>query len=421
MSAVNSETPEAGPPEVIPPAPRLRVAHVTATFPPYRGGTGSVAWHNARELARLGHDVHVFTAAPTDRHPGDAAPRRDDPPGVVVHRLRPLLRVGNAPFLPGLLPALRPFDLIHLHYPFFFGAETVLAASRVFGVPYVITYHNDVELQGRLAPLPRLHHWLAGRRVLAGARRLLFTTREYGATSFAAPLAGGPAAGELPNGVDVERFTPEAVGEALRRGLGVAPGSPLVLFVGSLDRAHYFKGLPVLFEALRRLGDEAPALLVVGDGDLRPDYQRRVTQLGLGPRVRFAGRVADADLPACYGAADVVVLPSVTRGEAFGVVLLEAMASARPVIASDLPGVRTVVRGTGGGRLTPPGDAPALAGAIATLTADPALRRTLGRAGRQAVVERYAWPAIGRRLEATYQAVLGPPAWSPVLAGAEQA
>jgi glycosyltransferase involved in cell wall biosynthesis len=313
---------------------------------------------------------------------------------------------------------LRSFDLIHLHYPFYFGAETVLAAARVFGVPYVITYHNDVELPGRLAPVPRLHHRLAGRRVLAGARRLLFTTREYGATSYAASLAGGPSAGEMPNGVDVERFTPQAGGEALRRAIGVAPDGALVLFVGSLDRAHYFKGLPVLFEALRGLGDAAPALLVVGDGDLRPDYQRRVAQLGLGQRVHFAGKVGDADLPACYGAADVVVLPSVTRGEAFGVVLLEAMASARPVVASDLPGVRAVVRSTGGGWLTPPGDAPALGQAIATLASDPALRRTLGLAGRQAVVERYAWPAIGRRLEATYRAVLGPPSWAPVLAGA---
>lgn len=422
--------------------PRFRIAHVTATFPPYCGGTGNVAWHNARELARLGHEVHVFTAGPgvlggsggpaegpaerTERTAGEA------PDGVRVHRLRPVVRVGNAPLLAGLFPALRRFDLVHLHYPFYFGAEMVLAASRAFGVPYVITYHNDVQLNGRLASLPRVHHWLIGRRVLAGAQRLLFTTRDYGAMSYAAGLAGRPTSGELPNGVDVDRFAAVADGEAVRARYGVAPrtaggggesgpaGNPLVLFVGSLDRAHYFKGLRVLFEAVRQLGLQAPPVLVVGDGDLRPAYERQATELGLAGRVRFAGWVTDADLPRHYAAADVVVLPSVTRGEAFGVVLLEAMASGKPVIASDLPGVRTVVRAAGGGLLAPPGDAPALARAIAVLAADPRRRTELGRAGRQAVVAHYAWPTIGRRLEAIYRAVLvarGAPPGAPEVPG----
>ena len=72
----------------------MRIAHVSATFPPYYGGTGNVCYHNARVLAERGHDVHVFTAD----WPGE----RDDPPGVTVHRLKPLFRIGNAPVLPQL-------------------------------------------------------------------------------------------------------------------------------------------------------------------------------------------------------------------------------------------------------------------------------------------------------------------------------
>jgi len=367
-----------------------------------------VAWHNARELAKLGHEVHVFTGSHTDRT-GDG----DAPHGVCVHRLKPVVRVGNAPLLAGLFPALRRFDLVHLHYPFFFGAETVLAASRAFGVPYVITYHNDVELQGRLAPLPRLYHRLIGRRVLAGARRLLFTTRDYGLTSFAAHLARHPVTGEMPNGVDIHRFSPTHDGGAVRSRHGVGDGECLVLFVGGLDRAHYFKGLGVLFDAIHRLGPDAPAVLVVGDGDLRSDYERQVYDLRLTGKVHFSGRVGDADLPFHYAAADMVVLPSVTRGEAFGVVLLEAMASGKPVIASDLPGVRAVVRATGGGLLAPPRDSIALARRIAGLAADPVRRKELGRTGRRSVEVGYAWPAIGRRLEATYQSVLDCPTGAP--------
>jgi glycosyltransferase involved in cell wall biosynthesis len=381
---------------------RLRVAHVTATFPPYPGGTGNVAWHNARELARLGHAVAVLTAAL-----GGEAPAPD---GVQVRQLRPLIRSGNAPLLPGLLPALRGFDLIHLHYPFFFGAEIVHAASRLFGIPYLVTYHHDVELAGRLAPLPQIYHRLAGLRVLAGARRLLFTTRDYGRSSFAAPLVDLPASGELPNGVDVQRFQPRLAGDALRREHRIEGRDVLALFVGGLDRAHYFKGLPVLLEAVRRVAAPRLRLLVVGGGDRRPSFERRVLDLGLADRVRFAGRVEDSRLPRYYAAADFAVLPSTTRGEAFGLVLLEAMACARPVIASALPGVRAVVQGTGGGLLVSPGDVDALAAAMRALAADPLRRAQLGAAGRRAVEATYAWPLVGKRLDAVYRDVVAAPA-----------
>src|SRR3954454_15616886 len=95
----------------------LRIVHVTATFPPYYGGTGTVCYHNTRVLAARGHDVQVYTAA----WPGDP----DDPPGVIVHRCRALVRIGNAPVLPCL--AHLPQDaLIHLHFPFYAGGELVM-------------------------------------------------------------------------------------------------------------------------------------------------------------------------------------------------------------------------------------------------------------------------------------------------------
>ena len=102
---------------------RLRVAQVTATFPPYRGGTGHVAFHNAAELARRGHTVHVFA-------PGSAASPGDDPAGVAVQRLAARFRIGNAPLVPHLGGALVGFDLVHLHYPYYFGGEQVWWTCR---------------------------------------------------------------------------------------------------------------------------------------------------------------------------------------------------------------------------------------------------------------------------------------------------
>jgi glycosyltransferase involved in cell wall biosynthesis len=98
----------------------------------------------------------------------------------------------------------------------------------------------------------------------------------------------------------------------------------------------------VLLEALARIADPCVKAVIVGDGDLRPQFKARAAALDLAGRAIFAGRAAQAELPAYYALCDALVLPSITMGEAFGIVLLEAMACAKPVIASDLPSVRTV-------------------------------------------------------------------------------
>src|SRR5439155_20758721 len=104
---------------------------------------------------------------------------------------------------------------------------------------------------------------------------------------------------------------------------------------------------------------------------------------------------------------DLVVLPSVGRGEAFGMVLLEGLACGKPVVASDLPGVRSVVQQTGGGLLVSPGDAETLAQAMESLARDPQRRAALGRAGRATVARDFAWPTLARRLDALYRDALG--------------
>lgn len=379
-----------------------RIAHITAAFPPYRSGTGTVCYHNAAQAARMGHEVHVFTAAYAGQ--GGAG---DDPDGVTVHRLNPVFRVGNAPLLPALL-ALPRFDLLHLHYPFIFGAELTALRAAVGRTPYVITYHQDVILDGLMGQGIRLHEALIGRGILRGARRLLFTTLDYGQASRVGDLVGrmGARVGALPNGVDPDDFHPAVDGAAVRARWGQAAGDVVVLFVGGLDQAHYFKGVPVLLAALA--GIDAPHIkaLIVGDGDLRPQFEALAADLGIAARVTFCGRVAQPDLPAHYAAADVLVLPSVTMGEAFGIVLLEAMACAKPVIASDLPGVRVVAGGGAHGRVFPPGDSAALAAALRALAADAALRARMGGAGRALVEAKYAWARIGEALDALYREVL---------------
>ena len=386
----------------------MRIAHVTATFPPYHGGTGNVCFYNARELARRGHDTHVFTAA----MPG--APACEQRDSLTVHRLQALVRVGNAPVLPGLVWQLRGFDVIHLHYPFFGGEITALIA-KLSRTPLVVTYHQDVLLSGWRGLVAQTLRQTIGRLALGAAARLLFTSLDYGQASHIRPMLRNRehAVGELPNGVDLARFYPGAAPADLRARLGLAPGDKVVLLVAGLDRAHYFKGVNVFLAALARLSSATKGI-IIGDGDLRAAYEAQARELGIGRRVVFAGRVSDQELPHYYRLASLTVLPSVTPGEAFGLTLVESMACGTPVVATRLPGVRSVVAHEIDGLLATPGDPAALADAISWILDHEAEQRAMGQRGRQKVAERYDWQRIGTQLEALYFELLaehdnGPP------------
>ena len=379
------------------PSRRLRIAHVTATFPPYTGGTGTVAYHNALELAKRGHEVHVITPASGSLDPANG------PTGLTVHRLSTRFRVGNAPFSPSLGGLLTTFDLVHLHYPFYFGAEQVWWARRRAGLPYVVTYHQDVILQGALSVVDRLHHRVCGHRILCDARFVGATSADYAASS---RLAAVPARRrvEIPNGVDTERFHPAVFAESLRASYGLTAADGVILFVATLDRAHYFKGLDVLLAALQML--PSASLVVVGDGDRRQMYERLAGAAGVAARTRFLGYVPEAEMAAHFALTNVVAVPSTTRGEAFSLVAVEAMASGKPVVASRLPGVRSVVEDGATGLLVKPQDAGDLAAKLRTVLADRQLADSMGRAGRLKAEARYDWRSIGERLEDLYFAAI---------------
>lgn len=355
---------------------------------------GTVAFQQARALASAGVEVTVFTRR-------QAQPRLR-PPGVEVVELPAVLAKGNAACLPQVLWRTGGYDLIHVHYPFFGTAEVLAARRLVTGPPIILQYQMDVIGRGWFAYAFRWHRRMLFPLILRAADGIVVTTADYAASSFLGPKLTSlqPRLAIIPPGVDLNHLTPDGESESWRRRLGLN-GRPLIFFLSRLDRAHYFKGLHVLFEALLAL--PGTGLIVGGDGSLRATYEAQAAALGLRPRVRFAGEIPDEMLPAYYRAADVVVLPSVDRTEAFGLVLLEAMACGKPVVASRLPGVRTLVQEGRNGYLVEPGNAVDLADKIKRCLADgPAL----GLYGRQAAEARYGWPVIAEQLLRLYDEVL---------------
>ena len=283
------------------------------------------------------------------------------------------------------LAAFAP-DLVHAHEPFV--PSTGLYATLEARVPVVGTFHAYLERPRALAafaPLLRIV-W----------RRLRVRT----AVSEAAAAAVRARFGEVrivPNAVDVERF--RAATPA-----GLPPGRRL-LFVGRLEPR---KGFEVAARAFAELAEEFPDLLLVVAGagrrpeglegmeGMRPETRGRVSMLGL---------VANDELPRFHAAADVFLAPA-RGGESFGVVLVEAMAAGLPVVASDIPGYREVVRDGVEGLLVPPDDPAALAAAVRRLLRDPDLAGALAAAGRARAGD-FSWDRVLPQVEDVYRQAIG--------------
>jgi len=208
----------------------------------------------------------------------------------------------------------------------------------------------------------------------------------------------------IPNGVDCERFNPKNDGGEIRARYNLE-GSKVILFVGALTRWHRYKGLDVLIKAFAEIQDQVKEarLLVVGDGDLKPEYQALSSPIA--QKAIFAGNVDDNELPNYYAASDILILPSLDRSEGFGLTLLEANATGKPVVASNVGGIPSVVRDGVNGLLVPPRDEEALAETIINLLKDEGRLHEIGLNGRR-VAEAHDWKHIAKKTEELYGEVL---------------
>lgn len=356
-----------------------RIAQVAPYLRPHVGGVESHVETVSAELAARGHDVVVYTSA----QPGAPAEERVD--GYRIVRLRERLNLFTTPVTTGLarrLAAERP-DLVHAHSPPPLSSWQASRAAQRLGLPFVLTYHCDLEI-----PMPggaaivEAYRRTLGRSAVRRAKAVVATTRTYAQTSRA--LWHRRDVRVVPNMVDAARFSPALDGAPIRERHGLGD-RPVALFVGRL--AHH-KGVEEFVRAadLTRAADVVH--LVVGDGPRRAALEARARRAAPG-RVVFAGRVASEDLPLYYRAADVGVLPSTSRLEAFGIAALECMASGRPVVVSRMPGVEEVVEDGVTGLHANPLDAEDLARQILRLARDRELAASMGKAARGRVEARY--------------------------------
>ncbi len=377
----------------------FRIAHLTATFPPYPGGAGNTCYRFATAQAERGHHVEVFTA------PAEGEP--PDPGAAVVHRIDPLLAIGNAPLIPSLA-RIEGFDLLHLHYPFIFGAELTLLgrlSSRRRRQALLVHYKNRLVGKGARRGAFAAYELTVAPIVIGTADRVCVLSADH-ANSVPYLRRTGERRPEklieMPNGVDTELFAPLPDELGLRASLGIGEEAIVVAFAATLDRAHHFKRLDVAIAALAGLGDERVHLIVASGGELLDEFRAQAAAAGIGERVHFLGPVPHSELPGVLRAADLFLLTT-EPPESFGIVLIEAMACGLATIATEYPGVRAVVDDGETGLLVEPGDPEAVANAVRRLiAAGPDGRGRMGTAGRERAVRLWSWPRLIDRMDEAY-------------------
>ncbi len=374
----------------------MKIAQLSPYFYPHLGGVESHVLELSKQLIKDGHEVFVVTTQL------EGTEAEDTVEGVPVKRVNPLFILFSTPIVPGVNKLLlnEDFDILHSHTPPPLMSFSGARAAQKKDVPFVLTYHCDLEIPNIFGPLfVTIYQQTLGAYTVSKADRLITTTSTYGATSKAVWYK---EADIIPNAVDAQRFHPSNEGKEVKEELGIED-QKMVMYVG---RIVYHKGLEYFVRSAKYLKEEDVQYVLVGTGEFRPELEEIIKEEGLEDEVTFAGRVSNEKLPNYYAATDVFVLPSVSRLEAFGIVALEAMASSVPVVISDIPGVREVIVEGEHGLLAEPMNAEDIAGKIRTLLNNPDMAEKMGKSGRKRVEEKFTWERVANDIEDVYESLI---------------
>jgi glycosyltransferase involved in cell wall biosynthesis len=383
----------------------MKIAQLVSSFPPYTGGMGNVVKENVSRLSHK-HEVHIFTPSYNDSKEVEGKEKK-----YQVHRINPSLRVSKLPLIDNTEVLFNiknklanSFDLVHLHYPFF-GTDTLVANWRKkFSTPLVITYHMDPIARGLKGVIFLVYKKLFQKKVLAQADKIIASSFDYINHSSAKSFFKDNKEKfiELPFGVDTTHFKPKSFKDN-ELSCNSFQAENNILFVGGMDQPHYFKGIPLLLKAANKLKDKLDFnLFLIGSGKLQEKYQLQASKLGLEDKVQFVGYVTGDKLIDWYNFADLTVLPSINKSEAFGLVLVESMACGTPVLAANLPGVRQVANKAG--FTFESQNYQDLAEKLVTFFEDENCK-VLSEQTREAVINKFNWSKRVNKLEQIYQSL----------------
>ncbi len=390
----------------------MKILQITPFFYPSIAGMETYALNLSRCLSQRGHQIDVLTV-----NTENALEEETLYEWVRVYRYKYSLRYRQ--FYTSLQLATeilkaKDYDLYHIHLPFPFTLEIAISASKINRIPLIVSYQCEGTqntpglIYFVMKRLYSLYSEFTRRVTLGYAGKIIFLTQSY-AESLRFSKKVRDRIRIVRPGVDIQRFSPLNDGSKLRSEYGFSSNDRIVLFVGSLKKSHRYKNVDNLIKALAFIKTqiEDTKLVIVGSGDLIVELKDLADELHLGNDVIFTGFIPDEQLHSYYAMCDIFVLPSFSETEAFGLVLLEAMASGKTCIASNIPGVRDVIKNGQTGLLIPPGDTKVLSQAIMHLAKDDILRKEMSQNARKDV-ENYTWEKCAEEIESIYREITAP-------------
>jgi glycosyltransferase involved in cell wall biosynthesis len=386
----------------------MRVLHVIPSYiPAYRYGGPIYSVHGlCKSLAKLGHDVSVFTTNVDGNNDSDVPLGQPvDIDGVKVwyfpsKRLRRLY--WSPPMKKALEKHIPKIDILHLHSIFLWPTWVAARLARRVGKPYIIAPRGMLVkelIRRKSRSAKNLWISLIERRNLEHAAALHVTTgnemKEAGQFGFNLPPVF-----VVPNGVDILeeiRRKPQRLGPVIEN---IIQNPPFILFLG---RINWKKGLDRLIPALAYVPDIPLVIAGNDEENYKPEIEALATSHGVSERIAFTGPVYGDDKAALLKNASVLVLPSYS--ENFGNVVLEAMAVRCPIVVTPEVGLSDTVRETGSG-IVVQGEAAQLGNGIKNLLSNPDLIERMGENGQKAVKERFRWAVVAEQMERVYQNIL---------------
>ncbi|MEO0091201.1 MAG: glycosyltransferase family 4 protein [candidate division WOR-3 bacterium] len=375
----------------------MKILLVSSAFLPYPSGISEHVFYLAQELVNLGHQVKVLTT----EYPHYWNDWEDSRSQFEIIRYGKVIFLPlnksfatfpwgtDIPFRVKQLLKTENFDIIHLHgcYPPEIGFWALHFSRTVNCVTFhTVGFRKSIFLKLGALLFTRYAKKLHGKIAVSQI-----------AQAWAEPYIKGTYR-IIPNGVDCNRFSPDVL--PIKK---TNQDTPVILFVGRLEPR---KGILVAIQAFKRIQANFPhaKLFIVGKGPLEQTVQDLVAMLKLKDHCQFFGYVSREELPRYYASADVYLSPAL-GGEAQGIVLLEAMACAKPVVASNIAGYREVIEHSKNGLLAEPNSADDFAQKVKLILSNPDLKHSLQRNARIRAQE-YAWPNIVKKIEAYYQELI---------------
>ncbi len=377
---------------------KIKLLVVTPYFFPHIGGVENYVYNITKNLKK---NYNYEVALITTNLEGKKI-TIDELEGMKIYRLPYQFKISNTPIsfkwkrqIKEIIEEENP-DIINAHTPVPFISDVTCRIANKKGVPFLLTYHNDL-VKGNffLNLICKVYYLFLGDKTLNESTKIIATSDYYSNHS--------PYLKKR-----LKRIAIVSPGINLPKDTTFLKNKNKILFVGQLDKTHHHKGLNYLIESVSLAKNKIKdiQLSIIGTGDNLQEYEKKVKELNLAKEIKFLGRLSDEDLSTNYSTSQIILLPSYNRSEGFGMVLIEGMAHKCVAIGTKVGGIPYAINEKNDGLLVPPKDSKAIADAIIKILDNPKLAKQMGENGYKKVKENFTWDIQIKKMDEIIRGVL---------------